>query len=80
MSDLVDHELLSIHGLVVSDDSKENWMTKITSGVVLQDFYVDADGVDSDKLKMDNLRELKVFTDVDVKTLSAEEEPLTQDW
>eukprot|EP00971_Amphidinium_carterae_P195233 3874195-Amphidinium_carterae.1 len=65
MSDLVDHKLLSIHGLVVNEDSKEKEMQKITSEVILQDFYVDADGVNSEKLKkamvkeMDNLRELK---------------------
>eukprot|EP00971_Amphidinium_carterae_P058607 1158877-Amphidinium_carterae.1 len=44
MSDLVDHKLLSIHGLVVNEDSKEKEMQKITSEVILQDFYVDADG------------------------------------
>eukprot|EP00971_Amphidinium_carterae_P112574 2229464-Amphidinium_carterae.1 len=58
-------------------------MQKITSEVILQDFYVDADGVNPEKLKkamvkemdkeMDNLRELKVFTDVDVKSLKSEE-------
>eukprot|EP00971_Amphidinium_carterae_P306692 6095024-Amphidinium_carterae.1 len=53
-------------------------MQKITSEVILQDFYVDADGVTSEKLKkpmikeMDNLRELKVFTDVDIKSLRSE--------
>eukprot|EP00971_Amphidinium_carterae_P051288 1009747-Amphidinium_carterae.1 len=65
MSDLVDHNLFSIHGLVVKEDSKEKKMQKITSEVILQDFYVDADGVNSERLKkamikeMDNLRELK---------------------
>eukprot|EP00971_Amphidinium_carterae_P302581 6012496-Amphidinium_carterae.1 len=44
MSDLVDHKLLSIHGLVVNEDSKEKEMQKITSEVILHDFYVDADG------------------------------------
>eukprot|EP00971_Amphidinium_carterae_P171127 3391505-Amphidinium_carterae.1 len=79
MSDLVDHKLLSIHGLAVNEDSKEKGMQKITSEVILQDVYVDADGVNSEKLKkamvkgMDNLRELKVFTDVDVKSLKSEE-------
>eukprot|EP00971_Amphidinium_carterae_P068916 1364617-Amphidinium_carterae.1 len=54
-------------------------MQKITSEVILQDFYVDADGVSSEKLKkamikeMDNLRELKVSTDVDIKSLKSEE-------
>eukprot|EP00971_Amphidinium_carterae_P224468 4452961-Amphidinium_carterae.4 len=54
-------------------------MQKITSEVILQDFYVDAEGVDSEKLKeamvkeMDTLREVKVFTDVDVKSLKSEE-------
>eukprot|EP00971_Amphidinium_carterae_P076109 1503456-Amphidinium_carterae.1 len=51
----------------------------ISSEVTLQDFYVDADGVNSEKLKkamikeMDNLRDLKVFTDVDMKSLKSEE-------
>eukprot|EP00971_Amphidinium_carterae_P099180 1961553-Amphidinium_carterae.1 len=44
MADLVDHKLLSIHGLVVNEDSNEKEMKKITSEVILQDFYVDADG------------------------------------
>eukprot|EP00971_Amphidinium_carterae_P160976 3191882-Amphidinium_carterae.1 len=54
-------------------------MQKVTSDIILQDFYVDADGVDSEKLKramqkeMDNLRELNVFTDVDIKTMKSEE-------
>eukprot|EP00971_Amphidinium_carterae_P223972 4444284-Amphidinium_carterae.2 len=54
-------------------------MQNITSEVILQDFYVDADGVDSEKLKkamlkeMDKLRELKVITDVDIKSLKSEE-------
>eukprot|EP00971_Amphidinium_carterae_P052044 1024445-Amphidinium_carterae.1 len=71
--------LLSIHGLVVSEDSKEKGMQKITSEVVLQNFHVDADGVYSKKLKkamikeMDNLRELKVFIDVEVKSLKSDQ-------
>eukprot|EP00971_Amphidinium_carterae_P264663 5249960-Amphidinium_carterae.3 len=79
MSDLIEHKLLSIHGLVVSEDSKDKEMQKATSDIILQDFYVDADGADSEKLKramqkeMDNLRELKVFTDVDIKNMNAEE-------
>eukprot|EP00971_Amphidinium_carterae_P069654 1378504-Amphidinium_carterae.1 len=44
MPDLVDQKLLCIHGLVVNEDSKEKEMQKITSEVILQDFYVDADG------------------------------------
>eukprot|EP00971_Amphidinium_carterae_P282187 5601985-Amphidinium_carterae.2 len=53
MTGFVDHKLLSIHGLVVNEASKEKEMQKITNGV------------DSEKLKkamikeMDNLRELK---------------------
>eukprot|EP00971_Amphidinium_carterae_P317802 6317745-Amphidinium_carterae.1 len=47
----VDYKLLSIHGLVVNEDSKE--MQKITSEIILQDFYVDADGVGSDKVKQE---------------------------
>eukprot|EP00971_Amphidinium_carterae_P105425 2087618-Amphidinium_carterae.1 len=79
MSDLVDHKLLRIHGLVVNEDSTEKkGMQKITSEIILQDFYVDSDRVDSEKLKkamkeMDNLRELKVFTDVEVKRLKSDE-------
>eukprot|EP00971_Amphidinium_carterae_P208430 4135469-Amphidinium_carterae.1 len=54
-------------------------MQKVTSDIILQEFYVDANGVDSEKLKramqkeMDNLKELKVFTDVNIKSMSAEE-------
>eukprot|EP00971_Amphidinium_carterae_P103236 2043458-Amphidinium_carterae.5 len=51
MSDRVEHKLLSIHGLVVKEDSKEKERQKITSEVILQDFYVDANGVDIEKLK-----------------------------
>eukprot|EP00971_Amphidinium_carterae_P270989 5377630-Amphidinium_carterae.2 len=75
MSDLIEHKLLSINGLVVNEDSKEKEMQKVTSDIILQDFYVDADGVDSKKLKkaMDILGELNVFTDVDIKSMKAEE-------
>eukprot|EP00971_Amphidinium_carterae_P163243 3236506-Amphidinium_carterae.1 len=79
MSDLVEHKLLSIHGLVVNEDSNEKEMQKINSEIVCQDFYVDANVVNSEKLKkamsneMDNLKDLKVFTDVDVKSLKSEE-------
>eukprot|EP00971_Amphidinium_carterae_P102529 2029578-Amphidinium_carterae.1 len=53
-------------------------MQKITSEVILQDYYVDADGEESEKFKkavvkeMDNLRKLKVLNDVDVKSLKSE--------
>eukprot|EP00971_Amphidinium_carterae_P009585 189112-Amphidinium_carterae.1 len=51
MSHLLVHKLLSIHGLVANEDSTEKEMQKITSEVILQDFYLDANGVDSEKLK-----------------------------
>eukprot|EP00971_Amphidinium_carterae_P351318 6492049-Amphidinium_carterae.4 len=63
----------------VTHDEMEKETQKITSEVILQDFYVDADAVDSEKLekvmikKIDNLRELKVFTDVDVESLKSDE-------
>eukprot|EP00971_Amphidinium_carterae_P146088 2895677-Amphidinium_carterae.2 len=63
MSDLVEHKLLSIHGLVLNEDSSEKEMQKITSEVVLQDFYVDADGVDSEKLKKAMIKEMDNLTD-----------------
>eukprot|EP00971_Amphidinium_carterae_P059902 1184947-Amphidinium_carterae.1 len=65
--------------LSFNEDSKEKDIQKITSEVILQDLYVDANGVDSEKLKkamikeMDNLRELTVFTDSDVKSLKSDE-------
>eukprot|EP00971_Amphidinium_carterae_P147128 2915624-Amphidinium_carterae.5 len=73
MSDLI------IHGLVVNEDSNEKEMQKVTANIILQDFYVDADGVDSEKVKkamqkeMANLRELKLFTDVNIKSMNAKE-------
>eukprot|EP00971_Amphidinium_carterae_P349202 6490894-Amphidinium_carterae.2 len=67
ISDLIEHKLLTIHALVVNEDSKEKEVQTVTSDIILQDFDVDADGVDSEKLKramqkeMDNLRENSIW-------------------
>eukprot|EP00971_Amphidinium_carterae_P095089 1881406-Amphidinium_carterae.4 len=76
MADLVDRKLLSIHGLVVNEDSKPSRRRKRCKRSLVKSYLKTSMWMQIDKAmakEMDNLQELKVLTDVDVKSLKSEE-------